>query len=98
MVRASECGESDDLIDVAAMFPWWMGLLMAVVGYLGLHAWSVLLASATEDPAAPVNGFLHAFALTAQYGWPALCVTGAAMSAWRRHQRKRRGAAPRHRA
>jgi restriction system protein len=84
---------AEDFIDLVAMFPWWVGVALAVLSYLALHQ------VATQPVASPVQpgqiGAMvmqttwRALASVAQYVLPTLCVAGAGISAWRRRERKR---------
>ncbi|HVB48361.1 MAG TPA: restriction endonuclease [Burkholderiales bacterium] len=91
MGRRRNGGALDDLFEIAAMLPWWVGVLLAVIGYLGLHllAGSELLASKPGQ----MGGYLsHAvfkgLALGLQYVVPVALLAGAAASAIGRYKRK----------
>ncbi|MDI4635491.1 restriction endonuclease [Pelomonas sp. V22] len=93
MGRRKSAGLLDDLLSIVAWLPWWMGVVLAVVSYLWLHglANSGVPLTAPGGPAPGVNvarAMLQPFAMLAQYLLPALCLTGAALSAWRRQQRR----------
>lgn len=75
------------------MLPWWAGVALAIVSYLFLHT----LANGgpvapTSDPKQLSSTLLRAaipgFAFCLQFIIPALCIAGAAISAWRRAKRR----------
>lgn len=79
----------EDLLEIAARLPWWLGVALAVVFYVWLHH------VATEPmPTAPadmknlgglmVGVYWRGFASAFQYILPAACLLGAAVSAFRR--------------
>lgn len=79
----------EDLLEIVARLPWWLGLVLAVVFYVWLHH------VATEPmPTAPadmknlgglmVGVYWRGFALAFQYILPGACLLGAAVSAYRR--------------
>src|SRR5574337_163857 len=79
----------EDLLEIVARLPWWLGLVLAVVFYVWLHH------VATEPmPTAPadmknlgglmVGVYWRGFALAFQYILPGACLFGAAVSAYRR--------------
>lgn len=92
MSRRRRSGALEDMLDLVAMLPWWMGVGLAVA------AWLALRSMATVDPAlellpAQMSQFvsgtlLRTSASVGQYFIPFLCLLGAAMSAWRRVQRR----------
>ena len=42
MVRRSKQNPAEGLMDLAARVPWWVGVLLAVISYLALHAYAAL--------------------------------------------------------
>ncbi|VTU26074.1 Zn-finger domain associated with topoisomerase type I [Variovorax sp. PBS-H4] len=70
------------------MLPWWTGAAMAPVCYVLLHAWAVRVAAEMTTKPQLTSGIYYALASIGQYLLPFICLAGAAMSAWRRHQRK----------
>lgn len=92
MTRRRRTGALEDGTDLIAKLPWWAGVGLAMVFYAFLSA-----AAASSDVAPMLPGqmgeavggtIIRAVASIAQYLIPALCLVGAAMSAWRRAQRK----------
>ena len=85
-------GLAEDLLDVVAVLPWWVGVALAAVSYLVLHRLTTLPLATAVHP-----GQIGAFAIRAmgatlanigQYVLPLICLGGAGVSAWRRHRRQ----------
>lgn len=76
----------EDLVSLVSRFPWWLGLLLAVVAWFGLHAVAIDKPgplSVTNPKQFSENFPKHlfrSFALFGQYLVPAICVMGAIMS------------------
>ncbi|WP_436297935.1 restriction endonuclease [Variovorax sp. LjRoot175] len=80
-------GGAEDVVDVLAMLPWWVGAVLAVVTYWLLHRYAV--APIGADPRAMASAaVMKGLATAGQYLVPGLCLAGAALSALRRWQRK----------
>ncbi|SDX63900.1 restriction system protein [Allochromatium warmingii] len=82
----------DDIVEIIARLPWWVGLLLAVVSYFGLHALTITPPSTT--PAIPgqigdiiVAQMFYMMAFYGQYLLPAIFTVGALVSILRRHKR-----------
>lgn len=92
MARRKKTGFAGDLIDIVAMLPWWVGIVLAPVSYLLLHGvatQSVVAASQPGQMGAMLTQTLwKTGANFGQYILPVICLAGAAMSAWRRRERK----------
>lgn len=81
----------EDLIDIAALLPWWVDVLLALVSYLVLNHF------ATAEVASPASmaqmgdvvasQFVRVFALFGQYLLPLVFLIGAGISAYKRHKR-----------
>lgn len=91
MPRRPKTSLAEDLIDLVARFPWWVGLLVAVLGY-------VVLSPIASAPLPRVTGtaqlgsamtstLWRSFALVGQYLVPAIGVLGALVSFVRRRRR-----------
>lgn len=91
MARKRKTSPAEDMLDLASMLPWWVGIALAIASYLLLHS----LASPSPIPAPQpgqlgqfVAGMLwKAFAYYGQFIIPLIFLGGAAISAWRRRQR-----------
>ena len=82
----------NSLTDLVAMLPWWVGVAMAFVIYVVLR-WvagqpEVSAAQPGQIGAMVMQSAWRAFAAVGQYGLPLICLAGAGISAWRRHERK----------
>lgn len=91
MVRRKKTSEADALLALVAKWPWWVGVLLALLAYVVLHR------MAAQPVAAPVPGQMAGFAIQSlwraaayfgQFILPTICLVGAAVSAWQGHQRK----------
>ena len=92
MSRRKRTSPATDVMDLVALLPWWAGVALALVSYLLLHG-----VAAQPMPDAPTAaGQMGTFATKSlwrtlanwgQYLIPALCLAGAAVSAWRRSVR-----------
>jgi restriction system protein len=91
MARRRKESGADVLLELVSMLPWWAGLLLAVVAYVGLHS------LATPPQPAPMQpGQLGAFvgkemvsslAALGQYLLPLICVVAAGVSFWKQRER-----------
>lgn len=82
----------EDLIEVAAMFPWWVGVALALVSYLGLHVVATQPAVAPPPDLKAMGGLAArqlwmTLAQFGQYVLPAAFLIGAGISAYRRARR-----------
>lgn len=80
-------------MDLVARLPWWAGVLLAGLAYVALHHVASQPTTATMQPgqagALVTQTLWRSLASIGQYLLPILCLAGAAMSAWRRHERSR---------
>jgi restriction system protein len=91
MARRKKTSPAEDLIDLIALLPWYVGVILAVAGYLLLHRIAVAPLGALrpgEVSNAMVGAVGRGLATAGQYIVPILCLAGAAISAWRRHARR----------
>jgi restriction system protein len=83
---------ADDVVDLVALLPWWLGVALAGLSYLTLHRIADQPLPVSTQPAqlgaVAVQAMWHALALFGQYLLPALFLIGAVTSAWRRRERK----------
>lgn len=87
---------AEDFAELVALMPWWVGVALALVSYAVLHRMARPALPAVVQPGQPVQmvdfamqGVKVGLASLGQYLVPLICLAGAAMSAWRRRQRKR---------
>jgi restriction system protein len=92
MGRKRKSSPAEDLLDLVSMLPWWGGVALAIVGYFVLHT---LAAPVPTTPAQPgqmgqlVTKMLwQSLAYYGQFILPMLCLIGAAISAFKRQQRR----------
>lgn len=88
MPRRKKSSPLNDMIELVSMLPWWAGAVMAPICYVLLHAWAVRVAAEMTTKPQITSGIYYALAYIGQYLLPFICLAGAAVSAWRRHQRK----------
>jgi restriction system protein len=92
MARRKKTSPAEDLMDLVAMLPWWVGVGAAAVSYLLLHgvaSQSVVAATQPGQMGAMLTQTLwKTFANVGQYVLPIICLAGAGLSAWRRQRRK----------
>ena len=91
MARKRKTSLIEDLLDMVAMMPWWIGITIAVVGYFVLHK------LATPSPVVSIQpgqlgslmskSIIAGMATAGQYVVPLIGVFGALMSVIRRKQR-----------
>ena len=82
----------EDLIEITAKFPWWVGVVLAVVSYLLLHYFATKEIVVTAD----IKGlndsigkqFLKASAMIGQYVLPVVFLAGSLASAFGRRKRE----------
>lgn len=79
-------------MDLVSLLPWWTGVALAVISYVILHRLAVP-AAVTGLPPGQMGGVItrsmfSALAGLGQYLVPLICLAGAGVSAWRRHQRR----------
>lgn len=95
MARRKKSSPLEDVLDLLAMLPWWVCLVLAAVSYFLLHRLAVpIQASNIQGQGGAMVGpmvqkaIIHGLANAGQYIVPLLCIAAAALSAWRRKQRQ----------
>jgi len=92
MARRGKTSPAEDIMDLVAMLPWWVGVVLALVSYLLLHSVASQQVVATTQPsqvgAMVTQTLWKTLAGVGQYILPILCLAGAGMSAWRRRARQ----------
>lgn len=84
MGRRKRSSPLDDLLELARMLPWWVGVLLAVGAYFGLHMIAVApLPAATQGNTSALTGraLWKSLAIALQYIVPLILLAGAAASA-----------------
>lgn len=83
---------AEDLMDLLSLLPWWAGVVLAVISYVLLHRLATLPAAAALQPdqmgGLIVRSMGAALAGLGRFVVPLICLAGAGVSAWRRHQRR----------
>ena len=91
MARRKKTSPAEDMIDLVALLPWYMGVVLAVAGYLVLHRAAIAPMTASLKPgdvgAAMTGAVWRGLAGVGQYVLPGICLAGAVVSAWRRRTR-----------
>lgn len=79
-------------MDIVAMFPWWVGIALALGSYLLLHDVATRPVVTGTQPgqmgAMLTQTLWKTLANFGQYILPLICLAGAGISAWRRKERK----------
>ena len=92
MARRKKTSAAEDWIEIVSRLPWWAGVALAVVFYLVLHrvaAQQVVAAVQSGQMGDMVTQTLwKTLATFGQYILPFVCLAGAGVSAWRRHERR----------
>lgn len=95
MARRSKGGLAEDVFSLAAVLPWWVGVVLAIVTYAVLHRFAVGEVAANVAPGQMgqmvVGQLVKALATWGQHLVPLLLLAGAVASAIGR--RKRQGLA-----
>ena len=88
MARRRKQSTIEDLMDLTAKAPWWLGVLLAVVSYVGLHAYAGRPVALQPGQATGfmLTVFWHGLAMAGQYILPIAFLAGAGLSAFRRRQ------------
>lgn len=81
----------EDLVGIAALLPWWAGVLLAAVSYFVFHHYAGMEITFSHGPgelgASMGRQLYKTFALYLQYIVPALFLIGAAISAYGKRRR-----------
>ena len=88
--RRKNDSSMDAVVELVSLMPWWLGVLLAVAAYLGLHALAVSpmpVVTGTGQMGAVMQGSLwRGLAMVGQYLLPMLCLVGAGTSAFNRRK------------
>jgi restriction system protein len=80
----------EDLVEVSAMFPWWVGIILAVAAYALLHPVAAMEIAAAPKPAdigmSVSKAIFRAAATVGQYVLPAAFLIGSAISVFSRRR------------
>lgn len=93
MARKKKNGVAEDLMELVAMLPWWVGCVLALVSYWLLHRVTIGQTAMSVAPGQIAGAVAQTLWTTlaglAQYLVPLLCLVGAGVSAARRLRRQR---------
>ena len=91
MARKRQQGTFEDLIGIAAMLPWWLGVLLALITYLVLHHYAtaeIVQPTSVAQMGANISSQLGRMLATfGQYLIPLAFIIGAGISAYGRNKR-----------
>lgn len=91
MARKRKQGTFEDLVDITAMFPWWVGALLSIIAYFVLHHYATAEIASVGTVAKLGNNVVSqigkTLAMFGQYILPVAFIIGAGLSAYRRHTR-----------
>ncbi|AVS68411.1 hypothetical protein C8245_24630 [Paracidovorax avenae] len=91
--RRGKTSVLDDLMELVAWLPWWVGVLLAILGYVVLNRLAnapLPAASAPQDIThLATHGIWRGLAYAGQFIVPLICAMGALASAVRRRERRR---------
>ena len=91
MARKKKQSPFEDIVEITAMLPWWVGVLLALIAYFVLHHYATAEIAPSVSGAklgANITGQLGKFlAMVGQYILPFAFVIGAGLSAFGRHKR-----------
>jgi restriction system protein len=89
MARNKKSSPLEDLVDLVALMPWWVGCVLALVSYLLLHGVAAKGAvTSTQLGAMMTQSIFLGLASVGQIAVPMICLIGAALSAFGRSKRK----------
>lgn len=91
MARKRKQGAFEDLIDIAALLPWWVNVLLAFIAYVVLHHYATAEIAPSVSPGqigtVIAGQFGKTLAMFGQYLIPLAFFIGAGISAIGRHKR-----------
>ena len=93
MTRRKKTEPVEELVELVAMLPWWIGVGLALLSYWWLRSVSLQTVPVLTQPgqltAMVTQTIWTTFARIGQYVVPLICLAGAGTSVWRRMARKR---------
>jgi restriction system protein len=92
MPRKKKSSLFEDIVELTALLPWWLGVSLAIVSYFVLHSMAAAQVVMTTDSPQHVGQIItgtlmKTLASIGQYLLPFLCLIGAVVSLWRRRTR-----------
>lgn len=89
MARKRNQSVAEDVIDLIASVPWWIGCVLALISYIGLHTVAARTVGPVNTPHLVTAVIWQTLAKIGQYIVPGICLIGALASAYRSAQRKK---------
>ena len=87
MSRRRKTSGADAVTDLVAKLPWWVGVVLVVVAYVGLHRLAAPVAVTPlqqgQAGALVVRMIIQSMASVGQHLLPLLCLIGATLSVYR---------------
>jgi len=91
MARKKKQSTFEDLIDIAAMLPWWVGVFLALIAYFVLHHYATAEVAQSTSVAQLGANVAHqlgkTLAMFGQYLLPFAFIIGAGISAYAKYKR-----------
>jgi restriction system protein len=95
MARRKKTSPLEDILDLLSLLPWWVCLVLAAVSYVVLSNLAAPIKPSDIQGQGGVmvgammqKAIIHGLATIGQYLAPLMCLIAAAVSAWRRKQRR----------
>lgn len=92
MAKRKKPGIFEDLFGIAAMFPWWVGVILAIVAYIFLHRYAVAVIPSSTAPGEMgqmvVGQMVKTLAIYFQYIIPVIFLAGSVASYFGRLKRE----------
>lgn len=92
MARRNKKMVAEELIEIAARMPWWVGGLLAVVSYMVLHAVALrpppVMATSAQITGGITHALVNGLSMVGQYLLPFIFSIGALTSFFKRHKAK----------
>ena len=90
--RSKKTSTAEDVVEMISHMPWWVGVVIALVLYLWLHALATRSMPAITGQPGQIGALMgqtitRTFSAFGQYLLPAMCLIDAGISAFRHHQR-----------
>jgi restriction system protein len=92
MAKNKKSSPAEDIVEIVAILPWWVGIALATVFYVILHSMASDQIPTTASNPAQIGQLLVGtlkknLAAVGQFLLPFLCLVGTAVSVWRRTTR-----------
>lgn len=92
MARRGKSSPLGDVFELVSMAPWWIGVVLAIAIYIGLHSYASHVVAPVATAAQMIGSvqqiIFRTLAGIFQYILPAVCLAAAGASAWKSSQRR----------